>query len=578
VTHTVQKPKRGEKLTGTTWVLISLLALATGCTSPTPSAERVSQPSEQPRINRTVVVIGREVTSLAGKPLQGRSGSVGGVVAPFNAALDMRDGAGKPIPQLAEALPQLNTDSWRVFPDGRMETTYKLRPNLTWQDGHPLGADDFVFSWRVYLTPVFGTSGPPINYIDEVQAPDARTLVIRWQQLYPDAGVLGPIGLPPFPRHILEQSFQEMDPVAFAGLPFWVSEYVGVGPFRVERFEPGAWIEAAAFDGYVFGRPKIDRMRLQFIQDPNTAMANLLAGEGHFITDFLIGPEEARSLELQWQAQGAVGFIDETPTIVRFTSFQFRPHLINPALLGDARVRKAIASAIDNEAALEAITYGKGKIVPGPVPDTHDFWPAVEGTIPRYVYDPRIAQQYLEEVGLTRGADGFYRAPGGGPFTFEYAFIQQASNGRENAIFVDSLRRAGLDATSRTYTQAELLTPGARASFQALFTGSGTLLTSLTLQEIPSPENRWQGQNYGGWENADLDRLKKRFDVTLEPSARAQLLIEMDRIFYDQLPGIAHYLTPTVNAWSPNLRDVVARSQNPTVVPLDHIYKWDWKS
>jgi ABC-type transport system substrate-binding protein len=212
------------------------------------------------------------------------------------------------------------------------------------------------------------------------------------------------------------------------------------------------------------------------------------------------------------------------------------------------------------------------------VPDSHDYWHLVEGQLPRHGYDVRASQQFLEDAGFSRGSDGFFRAPGGGQFTFEFAYIQQASNGRENAIWVDGLRRAGFDATSRAYSQAELLTPGTRASFQALFTGSGTLLTSLTTQEIPSAENRWQGQNYGGWENADLDRLKRTFDVTLEPQARARLLVDMGMVYYDQLPGITHYLTPTVNAWSPLLKGVVARSQFPLVTPLDHTDKWDWKS
>lgn len=212
------------------------------------------------------------------------------------------------------------------------------------------------------------------------------------------------------------------------------------------------------------------------------------------------------------------------------------------------------------------------------MPDTHDFWPAVDGVVPRYPYDVRAAQQYLEDAGLAKGPDGFYRASTGSPFSFEFAYIQQASNGRENAIFVDGLRRAGLDANPRPYSQAELLVPGARANFSALFTGSGTLLTSLTLQEIPTADNRWQGQNYGAWENLELDRLKRTFDVTLEPSQRAKLLVDMAMIYHDQLPGIAHYLTPTVNAWSPLLTGVTTRSRNPTVTPLDHIAKWDWKA
>ena len=33
-----------------------------------------------------------------------------------------------------------------------METTLHLRPNLSWHDGTPFSAEDFVFGWRVYAT------------------------------------------------------------------------------------------------------------------------------------------------------------------------------------------------------------------------------------------------------------------------------------------------------------------------------------------------------------------------------------------------------------------------------------------
>jgi ABC-type transport system substrate-binding protein len=99
----------------------------------------------------------------------------------FNAGLVIKDQRQVASAYLAEALPQLNSESWRVFPDGRMETTYRLKPNLTWHDGRPLVADDFAFSWQVYSTPQLGSSGSaPINQIEEVVAPDPRTVVVHW--------------------------------------------------------------------------------------------------------------------------------------------------------------------------------------------------------------------------------------------------------------------------------------------------------------------------------------------------------------------------------------------------------------
>ena len=49
----------------------------------------------------------------------------------FNAGLVFKNERETPNPYLAEALPQLKTNSWRVFPDGRVETTYRrLKPGL----------------------------------------------------------------------------------------------------------------------------------------------------------------------------------------------------------------------------------------------------------------------------------------------------------------------------------------------------------------------------------------------------------------------------------------------------------------
>src|SRR5205823_10951488 len=95
----------------------------------------------------------------------------------FNAFLDLYDDRSRPLPYLAEALPVLNTESWIVFPDGRMETRYHLKPSLTWHDGVPLTADDFVFAFQA-ATPAngFRTAAVPYTMMDDVLASDDRTL------------------------------------------------------------------------------------------------------------------------------------------------------------------------------------------------------------------------------------------------------------------------------------------------------------------------------------------------------------------------------------------------------------------
>src|SRR5688572_8352741 len=202
-------------------VPLVLVLLLSACAPTSPSARPTGggAPDSSAASNQTLVIAVRgEPPSVASKPVVDFSGSLGRPRELFNANLDFLDERERAQPQLAESLPELHTDTWRVFPDGRMETTYRLKPNLTWHDGTPLSAEDFVFAHRVYATPAFGLSAtPPIGQMEEIIAPDPRTVVIRWRQPYPDAVALDR-DFQALPRHILADSLSALDPTAFASL------------------------------------------------------------------------------------------------------------------------------------------------------------------------------------------------------------------------------------------------------------------------------------------------------------------------------------------------------------------------
>lgn len=194
---------------------LALLACAP-TTQTRPEPDRAALPAVSAPQKSLVIAIRGELPSVAARPLNPFSGALYPPLYLFNAALNYRDELEVPRPYLA-ALPELNTDTWRVFPDGRMETTYPLRPSLTWHDGMPLTARDFVFAWRVYGTPQLGAAtSPPVGLMDEVLAPDDRTGVIRWRRPYPDAAVMANgwvVGFQALPQHILQEPFRDLDPV-----------------------------------------------------------------------------------------------------------------------------------------------------------------------------------------------------------------------------------------------------------------------------------------------------------------------------------------------------------------------------
>src|SRR5262249_40241829 len=287
-----------------------------------------------------------EPPSLAARPLVTYSGALAGGAHPFNATLDYRDDRGTAQPWLGEDLPRLGTETWQVFPDGTMETRYRLRPNLTWHDGRPLTAADFAFAFDVYSAAwLNATSVVPVAQMSEIVAHDASTVIIRWKQPFPEADALA-LRFQALPRHILEPAFREQDPLAFPALAFWTTEYVGLGPYRVESWDPGSSIGGVAFDGFVFGRPKIDRIRVVFIADPQTALSNLLAGEVHYVGTLIFTATEGETLEQRW-AQSRAGRVLYSPTGFRSANFQLRPEAADPPELLDLRVRRALAHAID---------------------------------------------------------------------------------------------------------------------------------------------------------------------------------------------------------------------------------------
>src|SRR5437899_3292594 len=158
-------------------VLVSLISACASPTSRTSPSATVAASAESART--LAVASPTEPKSLAARTIA--QVATGGMIFArrlFNADFALLDDQSKPYPYLAEALPQLNTDSWKLFPNGKMETIYRLRPNLVWHDGSPFTADDLVFSWQVYATPDVGQAGSlPIKLIASVEAADNQTVL-----------------------------------------------------------------------------------------------------------------------------------------------------------------------------------------------------------------------------------------------------------------------------------------------------------------------------------------------------------------------------------------------------------------
>jgi peptide/nickel transport system substrate-binding protein len=534
-------------------------------------------------VQRTLVVIGgRAPDTLAAKQLRdsGGAGNPRASYRAFNAALAISDERDIPRAYLAEKLPELNTDDWRVSSDGRMETTFRLRPDLTWHDGRPLTGDDFVFAHRVYASPEFGTSGlPPITYMEEVRAPDARTVVIRWKQPYAQGNALVMAELMPLPRHLLEQSFVPGQPDAFAALPFWISEYVGLGPYRLTRYELGSFAEATAFPGHALGKAKIDQLRLLYMPDANTALANLLSEAANVATDNSIDLQQAIVLDREWGPRNA-GVVLKSPVGVRHGNVNLRPEIATPRTLTDLRVRRALAHSTDRQTLADGLTEGMGSIADTLVLPQVEYFADLDRVITKYPFDPRRVEQLLNEVGYTKGGDGIFVHPSEGRFAMEMAVAAGARNETEVAVIADGLKRQGIDASIRIIPRAQVTEPFIFAHFPGVLIGSHNSATIPPLQrlrqsEIATPENRGRGANYSGWVHPEAERLINLYETTLNRAERNQHIVQLLKLVTDEVPIYALYHNLEFIAHTSNLRGPAVAASNDG--SAWNIHEWYWE-
>jgi len=473
------------------------------------------------------------------------------------------DGTGTPQPTLAEAVPTLENGLWKVFPDGRMETTWKLRSGARWHDGTPLTAADLVFTGRVEQDKSLGWNyNLAYDAVDTVTAPDPSTVTVTWKKPFVEADrMFSPNpgtqqwGLP-LPRHILERSFDEDKP-KFLELPYWGPEFVGSGPFKLREMVVDDRLNLVANDDYVLGRPKIDELIVRMIPDSNTVMANFLAGE----LDLTVDPralsfEEGRSLRDQWTG----GRMELGLGGVVGAQAQFLTP--NPAAVADVRFRRAVMRAIDRQEMADTIQGGLASVAHAFIGPEAPEWQHVQSSIVRYDFDPRRAVQELEDIGFRRGGDGLIRDSAGERPTVEIRATVTQINAKSALAMADYLQRIGLGAEN-------LVIPLQRQSdLEYMVTFGGFLVLRgprLGLQFLnqhssraATPEANFAGINRSRYRSPEYDALMDRFLVTIPFTERMQVLGQILRHETDQLPTLRLIYDPEPTMVSNRLKNVPA--------------------
>jgi len=229
--------------------------------------------------------------------------------------------------------------------------------------------------------------------------------------------------------------------------PYFSEEWVGVGPYRLVQWVRGSHMELAAFDRFFLGRARIDTIRVQFVGDQNTMLANLRAGTLHTVLpqgepDF----EEMMLLKREWEADGRGTVIVQASRWV-FVEPQKRA-IAQPADLIDVRVRKALQHALDRPELARAMAGDLGLAADSWVHPSFPEYPAIDRSLIRYPYDVSRAKALMNEAGWSASPDGVLQKSSGDRFDVQIRF-RSNTHSRPAAIVRDYWRALGIQGDLR---------------------------------------------------------------------------------------------------------------------------------
>ncbi|MCC6419461.1 MAG: ABC transporter substrate-binding protein [Gemmataceae bacterium] len=432
-------------------------------------------------------------------------------------SLVMYDDGMKLAPGLGEAWVNTSPTTW----------TFKLRQGVTFHDGSTFEAAD-VRAWFEHLQSP-ATASPHRAAFRHIAGVEVRgryevafTLTAPYAPFLASFAALHGSAIVPS-RWLPAGGGTSKTPAAGSG-PFAVAEYVA-GSHAVYTRASAAWER---------GLPHLDAVTLSFIPDPEARIAALRSGQVHgasITPDLLPGLRSERTLTVL-KAPGATQHL----TIMNTRREPF----------DDARVRQALAVAVDRAAALSRVLDGEGQLT-GPIPPGPGGWATPAEELP-YRPDLPAARALLAEAELPDGFETTIRTTAASPVMLWTA-----------TLLAEQLRPLGITV------KVEQLSASALAS--AFRTRDFDLITHTVGYE-PDPDGYLSpyfqergAQNAAGWRNAAFDEAIDAARAVLDPGQRRALYAQATGILLGEAPAIwwftEHQLAavqanpPTVRGFAP---------------------------
>ncbi|MEY2818849.1 MAG: hypothetical protein RL275_2312 [Chloroflexota bacterium] len=470
------------------------------------------------------------------------------------------DDQNAPVPNLVTELP--STENGGISEDGRT-LTFNLRDDIVWSDGTPITADDFVFTYEMYMDPNNTVaSQSPYDEMESVVAADPQTVVVTFKEPFaPWAATLWK-GI--IPKHVLQPVFEAEGNLNAA--EYNRAPTVGCGPFNFAEWEAGSFARFVANENYWLGRPMLDEIFIRFVPDDASQIAALQSGEGDLGT--FIAYSDIPALE-EAGVQMFTVFSGYNEGL--YLNLGEKGH---PALK-DQGVRQALAYALDRESLVTDLLLGRT----GVAATYWDNTPFVDPSVAPYPYDPAKANELLDAAGWTDSNGDGTRDKDGVELVLKYGTTTREIRKEIQAVFQQQLLEVGIGTE---LINAENFFDGYAEGGPAA-TGSLDIFEYSTTANFPDPHtSEWfcdqiptdeapDGSNWQAVCDTDLEALFTTESSQVDAAARETTFHQISKHIFDQAYWIGIYWDPDI--WAVNSRLTNVKLSGAT--PFYNIMEWD---
>src|SRR3990167_4837366 len=418
--------------------------------------------------------------------------------------------------------------TWKVD-DHATQYTVKLRPNLHWQDGKPLTAEDVVFTYQLIQNPDAKSPLFPSWQGIKVSAIDAQTV----QFVLPNALSAFPYSMTNgiVPKHLLK----DVPITQLRSIGFNTANPVGAGPFKWEDIQvtgdtPEEREEQIALvpnENFYGEKVKLNKLIIRSFHDEKRMVESFNKQE-------LNGMAGLGSMPQEQEKESNIYRYDiplQSEVLVFFRS--------SSEALGDVKVRQALTEATDSGKILKDLGY-PAKVANEPLLKTAIGY---NGGLAQLGYNLGGAQKLLDDAGWKFNDEGL-RIKNGKTLTLS---LYSQSNTEYEAIARElqkQWRLIGVDVVVSLQEETDLQATIAQRSYDALLYG-------IELGADPDVFPYWHSSqadvrsqnrlNFSDYKSPAADRALEAGRTRTDPAIRAVKYKPFLETWRSDAPAIALY-------------------------------------